>query len=216
MPPRPSRNVDQLLLEAGHALLPETGVRGLSIRQVTERAGVNLGMFHYHFKTKDVFVRAILEQKYNDMFASLETRSKSGGSPIDNLRAAVTLIAHWGRDNRGLLVRLLGDALAGEKVALEFMQANMPRHIQVVVELVLQAQNAGTLRKLPLPQAMSFLIGSVAAPIVVGTAAINSGFAPPFVGVQLEQSVFTNAAIAERIDMALTGMAATGRSGAKK
>jgi AcrR family transcriptional regulator len=216
MPPRPSRNVDQLLLEAGHELLPQTGVRGLSIRQVTERAGVNLGMFHYHFKTKDVFVRAILEQKYNDMFASLETRSKSGGTAIDKLRAAVILIAQWGRDNRVLFVRLLGDAFAGEKAAMEFMQANMPRHIQVVIELVLQAQNAGDLRKLPLPQAMSFLTGSVAAPIVAGTAAINSGLAPPFVSTQLEQSVFTDAAIAERIDMALAGMAATGKSGARK
>ena len=216
MPPRPSRNVDQLLIEAGHELLPQTGVRGLSIRQVTEKAGVNLGMFHYHFKTKDVFIRAILEQKYNDMFTSLETKSKSGGSAVEKLRAAVTLIAHWGRDNRVLFVRLLGDAFAGEKVALEFMQANMPRHIQVVVELVLQAQSAGELRKLPLPQAMSFLIGSVASPIVVGTAAINSGLVPPFVRDQLEQNVFTDAAIAERIDMALAGMAVTKKSGARE
>jgi AcrR family transcriptional regulator len=216
MPPRPSRNVDQLLLEAGHELLPQTGVRGLSIRQVTERAGVNLGMFHYHFKTKDVFVRAILEQKYNDMFASLKVTTKGKGAAVDNLRAAVSLLAHWGRDNRVLFVRLLGDAFAGEQVAIDFLQANMPRHIQVVIELILQAQNAGELRRLPLPQAMSFLIGSVAAPIVVGTAAINGGLVPPFISTQLEQTVFTDAAIAERIDMALAGMAAPKKSGARK
>ena len=216
MPPRPSRNVDQLLLEAGHALLPETGVRGLSIRQVTERAGVNLGMFHYHFKTKDVFVRAILEQKYNDMFTSLKVTTKGKGAAIEHLRSAVTLLARWGRDNRVLFVRLLGDAFAGEQVATEFLQANMPRHIQVVVELVLQAQNAGELRKLPLPQVMSFLMGGAAAPIVVGTAAINGGLVPPFVSNQLEQTVFTDAAIAERIDMALTGLAVPKKSGAKR
>ena len=33
--PRPTRNVDQLLLRAGQALLPETGVRRLSIRQIS-------------------------------------------------------------------------------------------------------------------------------------------------------------------------------------
>ena len=116
--PRPSRNVDQLLINAGHELLPQTGVRGLSIRQVTEKAGVNLGMFHYHFKTKDVFVRAILEQKYNDMFQSLELQVQADAAAVEKLRAAVALLARWGRDNRVFFVRLLGDAFAGEKVAL--------------------------------------------------------------------------------------------------
>lgn len=216
MPPRPSRNVDQLLIEAGRELLPQTGVRGLSIRQVTEKAGVNLGMFHYHFKTKDVFVRAILEQKYNDMFRSLEVKAKGQCSAVENLRAAVTVVAHWGRDNRVFFVRLLGDVFAGEKVALEFMHANMPRHIQVVIELLLQAQKEGALRKLPLPQALAFLMGGVAMPIIVGTAAINSGSLPSFIHDQLEQVVFTDAAIAERIDMALAGMAAAKKSGVKK
>jgi AcrR family transcriptional regulator len=214
--PRPSKNVDQLLLAAGHELLPQTGVRGLSIRQVTERAGVNLGMFHYHFKTKDVFVRAVLQQRYNDMFASLEQKSKRGGSAIDKLRAAVTLIAHWGRDNRVLFVRLLGDAMGGEAVAREFIEANVPRHIQVVVQLVLEAQNKGEIRPLPLPQVMAFLIGGVAAPIVIGTAAINGGLAPPFVREHLENAVFTDAAIAERIEMALAGLAVPTKSGAGK
>ena len=42
--PRPSRNVDLLLMKAGRELLPTTGLRALSIRQITERAGVNLGL----------------------------------------------------------------------------------------------------------------------------------------------------------------------------
>ncbi|MEP7155827.1 MAG: TetR/AcrR family transcriptional regulator [Betaproteobacteria bacterium] len=214
--PRPSRNVDQLLIAAGHELLPQTGVRGLSIRQVTEKAGVNLGMFHYHFKTKDVFVRAILEQKYNDMFQSLELHVKSSASAVEKLRAAVTLLARWGRDNRVFFVRLLGDAFAGEAVALEFMRANMPRHIKVVIALILEAQKTGELRKLPIQQALAFLMGGIAAPIIVGTAATSSGFMPPFVREQLEQLVFTDAAIAERIDMALIGMAAPKKSGVRK
>ena len=58
---RPSRNVDALLLRAGRELYPETGAAGLSIRKVAERAGVNLGMFHYHFRTKEAFVRQLLQ-----------------------------------------------------------------------------------------------------------------------------------------------------------
>ena len=96
------------------------------------------------------------------------------------------------------------------------MRANMPRHIKVVIELIMQAQKQGDIRKLPIQQALSFLMGAIAAPIIVGTAAINSGFVPPFVRDQLEQLVFTDAAIAERIDMALIGMAAKKKSGVRK
>lgn len=213
---RPSRNVDQLLIEAGHELLAKTGVRGLSIRQLTEHAGVNLGMFHYHFKTKDVFVRALLEQKYNDMFANLQMKSKGNASALENLRASINVLARFARDNRLLLVRLFADAAVGESVALEFLRANMPRHIHVEIDLIKQAQKDGALRALPIPQALAFLVGAVGAPIMVGAAMSQSSFTPASVRKQLEQSVFTDAAIAERVDMALAGMAAPKKSGGRK
>ncbi len=213
--PRPSRNVDQLLLKAGHELLPATGVRALSIRQVTERAGVNLGMFHYHFKTKDVFVRALLESRYNEMFASLEIATHRSTSVVENLRAAVNVLALFGRDNRLLLVRLLGDALAGETVAVEFLRTNLPRHLAVIAALVAQGQKLGRFRKMPIPQAIAFLMGGVGAPILLGAALVNSGFMPTPQARGLEDTVFSDAAIGERIDMALAGLAAQ-KSGARK
>ncbi len=212
---RPSRNVDQLLLQAGLELLPETGVRGLGIRQVAERAGVNPGMFHYHFKTKDVFVRTLLQQKYNAMFATLEFEAHKSSSTLENLRAAIAVLVHWGRNNRVLLVRLLGDAFAGEAVVMEFLQANLPRHIAVVMALIVQGQGEGLLRKLPPQQAVAFLMAGVGAPILLGTAVLNSGLAPAPLHMLMEQHLFTDAAIAERIDMALAGLAAPS-SGVKK
>ena len=213
--PRPSRNIDQLLLKAGHELLPATGVRALSIRQVTERAGVNLGMFHYHFKTKDAFVRAILESQYNQMFASLEIATHRSTSVVENLRAAVMVLALFGRDNRLLLVRLAGDALAGEAMAVEFLRANLPRHLAVIAALLTQGQKLGRFRKMPIPQAIAFLMGGVGAPMLLGAALVNSGFAPVQLASGLEDAVFSDAAIHERIDMALTGLAAK-KSGAGK
>jgi AcrR family transcriptional regulator len=213
---RPSRNVDQLLIQAGHELLVQTGVRGLSIRQLTEHAGVNLGMFHYHFKTKDAFVRALLEQKYNDMFVNLQMKSKGNASALENLRASINVLARFARDNRLLLVRLLADAAAGESVALDFLRANMPRHIYVEIDLLKQAQKDGALIKLPIPQALAFLVGAVGAPIMVGAAMSQTSFSPVPVRKQLEQFVFTDAAIAERVDMALAGMAAPKKPGGRK
>ncbi|MBQ4335112.1 MAG: TetR family transcriptional regulator [Myxococcaceae bacterium] len=42
---RLSKNCDRLLLDAGIELLKEKGITGISVRQICDRAGVNLGMF---------------------------------------------------------------------------------------------------------------------------------------------------------------------------
>jgi len=204
--PRPSRNVDALLLKAGRELYPDTGAAGLSVRKVADRAGVNLGMFHYHFRSKEAFVRQLLQSIYDEMFASLELAA-SAGPPRDALRAALNVLGRFGRDNGRLLRRLIGDALAGETVALEFLRANMPRHVRVVIGLIVAGQGDGELRRMPPPQALAFLAGSVAAPVLIGGAIAERALVPG-VTVDLAAMIASDAAIAERVDCALLGLAA--------
>jgi AcrR family transcriptional regulator len=206
---RPSRNVDQLLVQAAMELLPQTGARALSIRQVAEHAGVNLGMFHYHFKTKDVFVRSVLQQMYDGMFANLALEAHHSPSPIENLRGAMTVLARFARDNRLLLARLIADALSGEAAMIEFLRDNLPRHIGVMAALIAQAQSQGAVRKISSMQAVAFIASSVGAPIMLGTAAFASGAAPAPLAKRFEREVLSNAAIAERVEMALAGLAVT-------
>ncbi|MEO5764992.1 MAG: TetR/AcrR family transcriptional regulator [Casimicrobiaceae bacterium] len=202
---RPSRNVDARFLEAGRDLYPESGVAGLSVRKLAERAGANLGMFHYHFRTKEQFVRQLLQAMYDDMFASLELAA-AAGPPREALRAALNVLGRFGRDNGRLLRRLIGDALAGEPIALEFLRANIPRHIRVVVGLVDAGQRSGVLRRMPAPQAVAFLAGSVAAPVLISGAIAEHALVPG-VTPDLAAIVASDAAIAERVDCALAGLA---------
>ena len=92
--PRPSRNVDAALLRAGRALYPATGIRGLSVRKVAERAGVNVAMFHYHFGSKEQFVRMLLAQMYDAMFEKLSLVA-GGGDPVASLRAALLVLGRF-------------------------------------------------------------------------------------------------------------------------
>ncbi len=201
---RPSRNVDVLLLKAGRDLYPETGIAGLSVRKIAAHAGANLGMFHYHFRTKEHFVRQLLQTLYDEMFAGLELAA-SAGTPREALRAALNLLGRFGRDNGKLLRRLIADALAGEAVALEFLRANMPRHIRVIVGLIAAGQEAGQLRAMPLPQAIAFLAGSVAAPVLIGGAIAERALVPGMTP-NLAAVIASDAAIAERVDCALAGL----------
>lgn len=204
--PRPSQNVDQLLLDAGLELLPQTGCAGLSVRKLADHAGVNLGMFHYHFKNKDTFIRAVLQRVYEEMFSALTLKVDAKRPVLDNLRAVVAALARFGREQQALLLRMAADAMAGEAAVVEFFRANLPRHVAVVAGLIAQAQREGVLVKAPPPEVVAFLFGAVGAPVLMGGAA--QAQAPEAVAGVIERHVLSDAAVARRIDWALRGLAA--------
>jgi AcrR family transcriptional regulator len=208
---RPSRNIDELLLQAGRELLPEMGCAGLSIRRVAEHAGANLGMFHYHFKTRENFIRTLLQRLYDDMFSRLSLEVERHRAPRDALYAALEVLARFARDNRRLLTRIAADALGGEVLAAEFLHTNLPRHIGVLKELIRAGQAQAAFRSIPLTQAVVFLFGSVAAPILVGGALASRDLAPRPLARAFESDVLSDEAIDQRIEMALLGLAATVR-----
>jgi AcrR family transcriptional regulator len=203
---RPSRNVDAALLDAGRALFPDRGIAGLSVRKVAEHAGVNLGMFHYHFKTKDAFVRALLQRLYDGMFAELELAAAGDARPVEALRAAANVLARFVRDNRRLLRRLMADAVANEPLALEFVRANLPRHIGVIRALIDAGQRSGALKTVPIAQALSFVAGAVGGPILIGGAIMERDEVPVALRRGYEQSVLSDAALSERVDLVLAGL----------
>ena len=205
---RPSRNVDVALLEAGRALFPQSGIAGLSVRKVAERAGVNLGMFHYHFKTKDAFVRALLQRLYDGMFAELELAAAGDTRPVEALRASANVLARFVRDNRLLLRRLMADAVASEPIAVEFVRTNLPRHIGVIGGLVAAGQRAGVLKPVPIAQALAFIAGAVGAPILIGGAIVERDEAPAALRRTFESAVLSDDALAERVDLVLAGLRA--------
>ncbi|HJV81930.1 TetR/AcrR family transcriptional regulator [Noviherbaspirillum sp.] len=208
---RPSQNIDQRLLQAGVELLPRTGCRGLSARRLAEHAGVNLGMFHYHFRTKDNFIRTLLQQIYEQMFSLLVLRAHEGESALQNLRNALLVLAHFGRTHRQLLVRIAADALAGEQVAVDFLQANLPRHLGVISSLIVEAQREGDLAKAPVAQVFAFLAGAVMAPVLLGAALADNSALPPAAGGMLEREVLSKKAVEQRVEFALRGLSVVDR-----
>ena len=204
MPPRPSRNLDRALLAAGRELLPARGCAGLSIREVAEAAGVNLGMFHYHFKTREAFLRALLQSMYEEMFSQLTVqRSEEGWSAVERLRAALRFLGRFLRANRPMLARVMADALCGDAIAREFLAANMPRHLGVMHALVQLGQAAGEIKPMPVPQALGFCAGSLAMPIIFGGAVVASGALGREGSRAVESALLSDEAIDARIELAL-------------
>lgn len=210
--PRPSRNLDRALIAAGRALVPEVGCAGLTIRAVARAAGVNIGMFHYHFRTREAFLRAVLQGTYEEMFARLtfEVAHPRDASAVESLRAALRVLGRFLRDNRPFIARVIADALAGDALAREFLRQNMPRHLGVLAALVKRGQEDGVLRDLPVAQALGICAGALAAPILFGGAIADSGALAKRAANRLARDLLSDAAIDERIDIALAGIASTG------
>lgn len=203
--PRPSRNLDQALLQAGRALFPAAGCSGLSVREVAQKAGVNLGMFHYHFKTREAFLRALLQSVYEEMYGQFAFQV-SGTDPLLNLRAGLRFMGRFLRDNRAMLTRVIADALCGEPLAVEFLQRNAPRHLGVLQMLLAEAVARRQLRKLAPVQALAFCAGALGAPVLFGGAITHSGGLTRGAARRLHDALLSDHAIDERIDLALEAL----------
>jgi AcrR family transcriptional regulator len=206
--PRPSQNLDQALLAAGRELLPELGCAGVSVRALAERAGAAPGMFHYHFGSKEAFLRALLADVYEDMFATLTQQAALPGAALDRLRGALRALARFARARRRLLARLWLDAMSGEAVARDFFRDNAPRHIGLLMQLVGQAQATGALKPMPPLQAFAFLMGTVPMPMIFAAGLVDAGLVPPGGKAAFDAQVMSDEAVDARIDLALAALAA--------
>lgn len=209
--PRPSQQIDQALLASGRALLPDTGCAGLSVRTVAEHAGVAPGMFHYHFGSKERFLRTLLSGLYEEMFASLAVQVAQRGPTLERLRGALRLLARFARQHRRLLARLWTDAIAGDAAARDFFRDNAPRHIGLLMGLVQEVREEGALRDLPPLTIFSFLFGSIALPTIFVAGLVDTGFTPPGGAAAFDAQVMSDAAIDSRIELALGALAVPAR-----
>jgi AcrR family transcriptional regulator len=203
---RPSQAQDQALLLAGGRLYPELGCAALSIRRVAQEAGVNPAMVHYHFGSKDAFLRALLQQHYEEMFDALSLTSQGEVNVMERLAAALLGIARFVRDHRPLIARVWADAQAGEAVARDFLRANAPRHLGVLMALLHEAQEQGSLPNRPSLTRFSFLMGAVVAPLILAGGMQRIHAVPASMAGAVATEVMSDAALAQRIEWALLAL----------
>jgi hypothetical protein len=125
---------------------------------------------------------------------------------MEKLRAALIVIAHFGRANRRVLARLWTDAMAGEKVAVDFFRRNAPRHLSVLFKLLEQAQQEGEIKALPPLQRFAVLAGSILLPIIFVSGLVESGAEAIIPFDVFQAQVLSDEAIAQRINLVLAAL----------
>lgn len=170
---RPAGDAEARLLAAGKALLQESGLSGLSVRAVAARAGVNQGLVSYHFGGKEAFVKAVLQEVYEDFFQGFTLGMEGQADPVEALRSGLLSLARFVRDHRGLVRSLMKDLQAGNPVARAFVNANLPRHGRVLVGLLEAGKRARRLENLPIPLMMGTIMGVIGAPTLMADVMMN-------------------------------------------
>ena len=204
---RPSKQLDLQLLASGRALFPERGCAGLTVRAVTEHAGIQNSLFHYHFGSKEKFLDAVLQQFYEDMFVRLEPPTQFEGPTGDHLRAVFYSLALFVKAHRQFIARVWIDVLGKEPAAMRFYATNAPRHLLLLSGLIGQAQFDQGNADIAPAQMLTFMLGSVVMPIVFSPALLEVVKHPAINVAQLQEQFMSDAAIKQRIDLALSAIA---------
>jgi AcrR family transcriptional regulator len=212
--PRPGKNIEEQLLRSGRVLYPGSGCAALTVRALTEHAGVNLAMFHYHFRSKDDYLRRLLGAWYEELYAPLREVASAAGTPRQRLGAALFSFAVFVREHRAVLGRVALDAASGHGVAVAFLRENAPRHLHLLLSLMEQGEREGALAPMAPLQRFIFVASGVATPLLIGPGMHALGVAPQVLGAGLQDQVMGDDAIRQRIALALDAISTPhGRGG---
>lgn len=161
--PRKSKNLDKKMLRVGATILRQKGAAALSVREVAKKAGVNLGMFNYYFKDKNEFIKIVLEDTYSPFITELSENQ------THSLEKVLFSMAKFSRNHHQTVLSLLGDALAGEKNVVRFLQKYFTAHFAILFDVLTKHFEENGYDSKYLEHAFRYLISSIGLPnLMVG------------------------------------------------
>ncbi len=122
MPKKSAHTTRERILRAAERIYAASGFHGMSLRDVTLLAGVNLAAVNYHFGSKDKLILALADRRLTPLNSErLERlrrlREKHGRQPIPVADLVAALVEpvfkalRQGRNNRAIMVRLVAQMM---------------------------------------------------------------------------------------------------------
>jgi len=205
---RPASGADLKLKAAGRQLLLEKGITGLAVREVCRRAGVNTGMFHYYFGSKEDFLHAVLKEMYAEFMLNFKAGVSAGGTPRQRLKNALVEVGRFALGMRKTAPMLFADMAHGKKEAFSFASANLTEHVRHISVLAEECRPGSAVKERSVPFILASLIPVMIFPVIVGGIMERNGV-KVLGGVTLEDlrtEIFSEEGIAERAEIALRGI----------
>lgn len=194
---RKSKNLDKKMIQAGIELLKKQGVSNLSVRDIANEAGANLGMFAYYFRTKEQFILRALNEIYSGFLLDL----RKGNEEAGDLENILFQIGIFSRDNREILTAILSDVLSNDRIVTAFLRKNFTKHF-ALLRATLNAYLERRDLSISNPHhAIRFLVGAVGVPNILLEVYNRTS--------RKKQSAETDTELKMRIKAAIIGLEAT-------
>ena len=205
--PRPSRNHDRLLIEAAKKLLPELGASGMSLKMLSDEAGVNPGIFYYHFKSKSNFIRIVLESFIEDARKEIEIEIPANIPSIKKLQHCLMSIGKIFRGHCRLAVSMYRDLLNKDPDITSFLVSSIEDQISFLKPLIEECQKDSYIRKhYTLQEILSFCLAGIKTPIVLSKVLELLSDDNSEHMEKLKKELITDEAITRRAEMAIMGI----------
>jgi len=99
MPKKSTESTRERILKAAERIYAASGFHGMSLRDVTVLAGVNLAAVNYHFGSKDKLILALADRRLtpinNDRLARLDRLREQGTRPFAQDLGELVLEGSW-------------------------------------------------------------------------------------------------------------------------
>ncbi|MDE0804419.1 MAG: helix-turn-helix domain containing protein [Acidimicrobiales bacterium] len=112
--PRGEQEVKEAVLEAASTLFAEKGPTATSLREIAQAAGVNHGLLHRHFGSKQRLVRAVHDHLAQRLAATDPFREATTASALDAFHALEGNRRYWMVLTRAMLDGELDDVLGSD------------------------------------------------------------------------------------------------------
>jgi TetR/AcrR family transcriptional regulator, fatty acid metabolism regulator protein len=109
---------EQLILQAGEALIAEKGYSDTSMDDIAARVGVSKGTLYLHFARKEDLILAVIESNLRAFGASMNTVIDSDVSPRAKLEGLLRLVYLGSSDER---IRLMESLLRVPELRIRMM-----------------------------------------------------------------------------------------------
>lgn len=122
MPKKSAESTRERILRAAERIYAASGFHGMSLRDVTLLAGVNLAAVNYHFGSKDKLILALADRRLTPINADrierlekLRAHHRDQPIPVEELVMALVdpmfKALRQGRNNRAIMVRLVAQMM---------------------------------------------------------------------------------------------------------
>jgi len=205
---RPASGTDLKLKAAGRRLLVENGITGLSVREACRLAGINTGMFHYYFGSKDEFIKTILKEIYAEFMLKLRLETAVAGGSREKLKSTLVAVGKFAREIRKVAPMLLADMAHGNKAAFLFLSGNFTEHVKYLSALAKECRPRSAVKGHSIPYIVGALLPVLVFPVIMGGVMERNGV-KDVGGVKMEdllEEFLSDEGIAGRAEIALRGI----------